>query len=132
MPEQLQPAIRVTLILLSPDKPKWRRSRSSAAHRHPEPIVQRRVRHGLRAACNTTRAAKRVAVVELAGGPGALAQSGCVNGARILENRAGNSRAIGDDSARSGAVGLRDAQVFAIVNEAVRGCDRIGDSGASI
>jgi hypothetical protein len=67
-------------------------------------------------------------VVELARGPGSLANTGRVDRSCVFEHRAGRRGAVGDLRARAGAVGLGDAQVFAVVDEAVGRGARIGDA----
>src|SRR5438045_3373622 len=65
--EQLQPAVGVALVLRRPDEPERRRRAACATDRHSESIVEDRIGDRLAAVRDTTRAAKRIAVVELAG-----------------------------------------------------------------
>ena len=71
------------------DEPKRCRRRARPTHRHTERVIQDGVRHRLAAVRYPARTAEQVAVVELARYACSLADTGCVDGAGVLQNGAG-------------------------------------------
>ena len=128
MPKQLQPTIRVRLVLRRANETEGRCRRSGPAHGHAERIVENGVRDGLAAVRDSSRAAKGIPVIELGGTAGSLANTRRVNGAGILQNRACRRGSVRNDGAGSGAVGLADTQATPVVDERIGGRARVSDA----
>ena len=67
MPEQLQPAIAIRLVLLRPHESEGRGRTAGSAHSHAEGIVEHRVGDGLASVRDPPRAAKRVPIIKPGG-----------------------------------------------------------------
>jgi hypothetical protein len=74
---------------LRSDEAEMRCGCAGPAHRHAERVVEHGIGDGLAAVGYAPRAAQRIAVVELAGRTGSLANAGRVDRASVFEHRAG-------------------------------------------
>ena len=102
--EQLQPAVIVRLVLTFAHETERRRRGACSADDHSEAVVEHAVRDRLAAVCYAPRAAKGVAVVELARRAAPLAEAGSVDRRAVLEHRARRRRAVAEIVGSSGAV----------------------------
>ncbi len=104
MPKKLQATVGIALVLRRAHKAERSGRGAGSAHRHPEGVVEHGVGDRLAGVGYPSSAAEGVAVVELAGAAGSLANAGRVDGSCVLEDRACDAGAIGDDGRGSGAI----------------------------